>query len=256
MSLNDYIRDATGQVIGYVLNAQGKAPPRAKQGQIRKGHGPVFNIGPFMTVKVRQLRNKWKGFTVDKEQWVERCYRINVPQHGDLPIIDPDNPPVLRLYDGRSARDKGKRLFIHTYHDPMEQFKARVVGEGRDSGALVYMNRRGQLKVNRDVWARKGFVGIPIDVEFGVEGTYETRIPDMFVDLTPRAEAEAPEEDNRKEFTYVPEHKDKRVAVMDKAESIRRQLETALAKRRRGKELTDYETGLVEGHYTNREETR
>lgn len=228
-----YIRDATGQVIGYALDDRGN-PPR----QIRKGGGPVFNIGPLLRFRVKVKVNTWKGFRTEKEKWVERYYRISVPAHGDLPIRDPDNPPKLRMYQGTDPRGKGKRMMVHTYTDPLEEYRAKVVGEGRGSGALVYMNSKGQLRVNQEVWQEKGLVGIPIDVEYKVD-----------LMTGEDTEPEAVEPEAVEAYTYKPkrdEEEKSRVSVEDKEKGIQRQLETALTKRRRGKELTEYEAGLVD----------
>lgn len=231
-----YIRDPTGQVIGYTLDAGGN-PPRL----IRKGQGPVFNLGPFMRVKVKIRRRTWKGFKTGREQHVERYYRISVTPHGDLPIRDPDNPPKLRMYQGTDPRGQGKRLMVHTYTDPLEEYRAKVVGEGRGSGALVYMNAKGKLRVNQDVWQEKGLIGIPIDVEYKVNlATGEVTVPAVEEPIV------------REAFTYVPKRDkgEQKVNVEDKQKGIQRQLDTALAKRRKGRDLTEYEVGLVEGYRT------
>lgn len=232
-----YIRDATGQVIGYTLDAGGN-PPRL----IRKGQGPVFNLGPFLRVRVKVRARTWKGFRTERTKYVERNYRISVTPHGDLPIRDPDNPPKLRMYQGTDPRGQGKRLMVHTYTDPLEEYRAKVVGEGRGSGALVYMNAKGQLKVNQDVWGEKGLVGIPIGVEYKVNlATGEVTTPEA---------VEEPEE--REAYTYTPKRDkgEQKVTVEDKQKGIQRQLDTALAKRRQGGDLTEYEVGLVEGYRT------
>lgn len=228
--VDPYIRDTTGRVVGYVL-INGKAPPRPKSSNPRKGNGPVYNQGPFIRVKVQIPEHRWKGFRTEKTTYVERYVKIHVPPHGDLPSRDPDNKPTLRLY-------KKRQLLVMTDPDPDD--RQRIIGDRRSSGALIYMDSKGKLRVNKEVWEQEGKLGIPVDVEY-----VEPKPKDMYVSLDEPEEEVKPVERHMPYGTYVPKH-EAVVHTPTREEALREALERAAEKKQRGKPLTKWEQGMLD----------